>query len=111
MSFVTRLTLQSGDRAALDGVVEDIRERVSRKGAEMKGPHSAPPEQLHVPRYKRPATEGDAAFGTWNYTVYRRELEIVGHDDLARDVTAGSPFPDSVHVAVEVEQVRSMGSS
>jgi ribosomal protein S10 len=110
MSFVTRLTLQSGDRAALDSVVEDIRERVSRKGAEMKGPHSAPPERLRVPQYKQPTDDTAAQFDAWDYTVYKREIEIVGHDELAHTIAAGSAFPDSVHVAAEVEQIRSQGS-
>ena len=110
MSFVTRLTLQSGDRAVLDSVVEDIRERVSRKGAEMKGPHSAPPERLRVPKYKRPTSDDGTQFDAWDYTVYKREIEIVGDDELAHTIAAGSPFPDSVHVAAEVEQIRSQGS-
>ncbi|WP_435360952.1 30S ribosomal protein S10 [Haloarchaeobius sp. DFWS5] len=114
MSFVTRLTLQSGDRAVLESVVEDISETVSRKGAEMKGPHSSPPERLHVPLHSRPAADDDAeaeprTFGNWNYTVYSRQIEIVGHDELARSV-AGRDFPQSIHVEVEVEQIRSMGS-
>jgi ribosomal protein S10 len=109
MSFVTRLTLQSGDRAALDAVVEEIREIVSRKGAEMKGPHSAPPEHLRVPQHKRLSSDELPSFGNWKYTVYRREIEIIGHDEVARKV-AGTEFPASIHVEVEVEQIRSVGS-
>jgi ribosomal protein S10 len=106
MSFVTRLTLESGDRTALDSVVDDIRDAVSQKGAEMKGPHSNPPTELHVPLKKSVA--GEEAFGNWQYTVYQRKIELVGHDDLARSI-ADWDFPASVHVGVEVENVRSQG--
>ena len=106
MTFVTKLTLQSGDRARLDDVVEDIKAMARRKGAEFTGPHSLPPEDYRVPQYKTAATA--ESFSAWSYTVYRREIDIVGHDDFARTV-AGQQFPDGVHISVEVEQQRPMG--
>ncbi|PSP77117.1 30S ribosomal protein S10 [Halobacteriales archaeon QS_1_68_20] len=108
MTFVTRLTLQSGDRAVLDDVVADIKATARRKGAELKGPHPRPPKELRIPQYK--SVDGDAAFDPWSYTVYTRELEIVGHDEFARNV-AGQDFPCGIHVSVEVERVRGVGSS
>ncbi len=105
---MTRLTLQSGDRAMLDDVVAEIKATARRKGAELKGPHPRPPQELRVPQYRTVA--GEAAFDPWPYTVYTRELEIVGHDEFARDV-AGQGFPAGVHVSVEVERIRGVGSS
>jgi ribosomal protein S10 len=109
MTFVTKLTLQSGDRAALDDVVSTIATFVERKGAELKGPHPKPPKTLGVPQHKRTTGEG-GRFPPWKYTVYTRTLEIVGHDEVARRVTQ-RPFPDGVHVEVEIERIRSMGSA
>lgn len=113
MTFVTKLTFQSGDRAVLDDVVSSVATFVERKGAELKGPHPRPPKALGVPQYKR-TTGTDSAtgdsFSPWKYTVYTRTLEIVGHDDVARQVTERS-FPEGVHVEVELEQIRSMGSA
>jgi len=106
MSFVTRLTLESGDRAVLDSVVDDICEAAARKGAELKGPRSHPPTELRVPLQKSVA--GDGAFGDWEYTVYERTVELVGHDGLARSI-ADWEFPSSVRVEFEVENVRSQG--
>lgn len=108
MTFVTTLTLQSGDRAALDDVVDDIAAFVERKGAELRGPHPRSPETLRVPQYKRLA-EGGGEFDAWSYTVYTRTMEIVGHDAVARRV-AGWSFPTGVHVEAEVERIRPMGS-
>ena len=105
MTFVTRLTLQSGDRAALDGIVEDIKTTAERKGAALKGPHSHPPERLSVPQCCRLHADDDRQFSSWDYTVFTRELEIHGYQTFARDV-AGRSFPDSDHVEVEVEQVQ-----
>ena len=108
MTFVTRLTLQSGDRAALDGLVDDIKSTAERKGAALKGPHSHPPEKLSVPQHQRVHADDDRRFSSWTYTVFTRELEIHGHDELARNI-AQREFPDSVHVEVEVEQLRGTG--
>jgi len=108
MTFVTRLTLESGDRDALDDVVGDICEAVRRKGAEFKGPHSDTPSQRFVPLYERLDGLGETA-DSWHYTVYRRRLEIRGADELVRAVVSGD-FPDSVHVSADIERVQHVGS-
>ena len=107
MTFVTRLSLQSGDRIVLDETVAEIKAFVSRKGAEMKGPHPRPPTAIRAPRLKR-HDDIDHRFNDWSYTVYTRDIEIVGHDAVARSV-ASRTFPGSVHVSVEIEQLRSAG--
>lgn len=104
MTFVTRIQLQSGNRPALDRVVDEIRSTAERKGAELRGPHSAPPEHLRIPQYKSTSGEQARQFQSWDYTVYTRQLEIVGHNDLARQV-ATFDFPEGVHVEAELEQV------
>lgn len=107
MSFVTRMTLRSGDRVVLDETVADIKAFVSRKGAEMRGPHPKPPIKRSVRLPKRlSADAGD--FRDWTYTVYTRKLEIVGHDSVARDVATRS-FPPSLQVIVEIEQLGRAG--
>ena len=108
MTFVTRLTLQSGDRAALDGVVADIKQAAERKGAALKGPHSHPPERYTVPQYRRLHADDERTFSSWEYTVFTRELEIHGHEGIARNLTERD-FPTSVHVEAEVEQIRGVG--
>jgi len=104
MTFVTKLTLQSGNRPALENVVDEIRSTAERKGADLRGPHSAPPDRLSVPQYKSASGDETRQFRSWDYTVYTRELEIVGHNKLAREV-AEFDFPDGVHVEAELEQV------
>jgi len=106
MTFVTKLLLQSGDRPVLERVVDDMRSTCRRKGAELTGPHSNPPNSYRVPQYK--GLDDDAEYSAWEYTVYERELEIHGHDDLAREVAQRS-FPESIHVEVEVERVEPLG--
>lgn len=106
MPFVTKLTLTSGNRHRLDDVVERIKETAGRKGVELKGPHPHPPEDLRVPQLKT-LVEEHAQFEPWNYTVYKRTIEIVGHDEFARSV-AGREFPEEVHVSAEIEQQRQM---
>jgi ribosomal protein S10 len=106
MPFVTTLRLTSGDREVLEAVVADIAAAAARKGAEFKGPHPQPPTELRVPQYAdlRP---GDTV-EPWNYSVYTRIVEIVGHDEFARSV-AERDFPAAVHVSAEIEQVRPVG--
>lgn len=108
MAFVTKLTLESGDRVVLDEVVGEIKRLVSRKGAEMKGPHPGTPRQFRVSQQKHLSDTGPT-FDPWTYTVYTRTIEIVGHDSVARTV-ATRTVPDSVHVEVEVKQVGRAGS-
>ena len=110
MTFVTRLTLQSGDRDALDGAAGDIKERAEQKGAALKGPHSHPPQTCSVPQPKRLHTDDGRRFSSWEYTVFTRELEIHGREDVAGQI-ASQRFPDSVHVEVEVEQIHRMGGT
>lgn len=108
MTFVTTLTLQSGDRAALDGVVEDIREVARRKGARLKGPHAEAPTEHHVRQYRRLNGDESRRYADWVYSVYTRRVEFVGSDALPRRVL-NEGFPDSVHVEVEIEQQRAVG--
>lgn len=108
MPFVTTLTLESGDRDGLDTLTGEIRRFAERKGAEFRGPHTSPPERIHVPLYDRLADPG-RRIGTWAYMVYQRRIEIVGHDEVARAI-ADWDFPVGVHVQVDVSQVRSTGA-
>ena len=101
MPFVTRLTLRSGDGDLLDAVVSDIKERAERKGVELKGPHPKPPTR-HTVALRKGLARGET-FGTWEYTVYTREIEIVDHNEFARDVAEQS-YPDRIHVTADIEQ-------
>lgn len=106
MTFVTKLRFQSGDRAVLDETVTGLKEKIERKGAECKGPHSSPPDQRKVALYRRLAP-GDE-FPGWNYTVYSRRLEIHGNDRIAREV-GHMDFHESLHVEIEVKQKKPLG--
>jgi len=106
MTFVTTLSLESGDRPALESVVEEIRAIVERKGAEFKGPHTPPPEELSVPMYDR--LENGGQYDRWTYPVYTRTVEIHGHDDLAGSI-ATREFPDQVHVEADVRSISQTG--
>jgi len=106
MTFVTKLSLQSGDRAVLEDTVSDLVATVERKGAECKGPHSSPAQTIRAPQYKR-LQPGDK-FSSWEYSVYTREMEIHGADEIAREVTT-QEFPDSIHIEVEIERKKPLG--
>lgn len=106
MTFVTRLSFQSGDRAALEDVVTTLKTDLERKGVEVKGPHQEQPEELSVPQYRRLAP-GDS-FDPWRYTVYARWMEIHGAENVARQVVDRA-FPDSIYVEVEVAHRRTQG--
>ncbi|MCQ4332420.1 uS10/mL48 family ribosomal protein [Natronomonas sp. F2-12] len=109
MPFVTTLTLQSGDRDVLERVVGGIKHRAERKGVELRGPHAESPIDVSVPQAKRLDAD-DRSFKHWQYTVYERRMEVVGHDDFARAVTE-QEFPDGIRLDVEVERVSTPGSN
>ena len=106
MTFVTKLRLQSGDRAVLEEVVTDLKRMLERKGVECRGPHSVPTERLRVPQYRTLAPGEE--FAPWSYTVYARKLEIHGSDEVARRV-AHTEFPERVRVEITVDQKSSVG--
>jgi len=106
MPFVTRLTLRSGDGDLLDAVVSRIKERAERKGVELKGPHPKPPTRHTVSLYKGLA--GGDTFDTWEYTVYTRVIEIVDHNEFAREI-AEQEYPDPIHIAADIEQFSQAG--
>lgn len=60
MPFVTRLTLQSGDRDSLERVASKIKRLASTKGVEMRGPNPEPLEERRVPLQKRLDATGEA---------------------------------------------------
>lgn len=106
MTFKTRLSLSSGDRDTLKRIVEELRSTAEQKGAELNGPHSPPTSTLQVPQYE--GLDGTDRFADWSYTVYTRELEIIGHEDLAREITR-QEFPRSIHVDAEISPVSPLG--
>ncbi|SDJ77455.1 Ribosomal protein S10 [Halovenus aranensis] len=106
MPFITRLTLKSGDGDLLESVVSDIKERAERKGVEFKGPHPKPPSRQTVPLYK--GLRVDGRFRPWEYTVYTRVIEIIDHNEFARQI-AGEEFPDSIHISADIEQFSQTG--
>lgn len=106
MTFVTKLSFQSGDRVVLDETVETLKRTLERKGVECKGPHSSTPERVSAPQYRNLAP-GDT-FSSWVYSVYSRQMEIHGSADVAREVTQQG-FPDSIHIEVEVDRKKPLG--
>jgi small subunit ribosomal protein S10 len=107
MPFVTRLTLQSGDRETLERVVTDIKERAERKGVELRGPNPEPQRDVTAPQYRRLDPDG-GRFEGWTYPVYVRSIVIVGYDEFARNV-AGDDYPSSIHIEADIEQVSNPG--
>jgi len=108
MTFVTKLTFQSGDRAVLTETVDSLKEMVERKGGQCKGPHTSPETQLSVPQYQ--TLQPGESFANWTYSVYERRIDIHGAEHIAREI-GHMDFPDSVHVEIEVEQQQALGNS
>lgn len=108
MTFVTKLILRSGDRNALERFVAEIKAVAERKGVELKGPHTPPPESYRVPLYRGLGPE-KGEYPAWEFTVYERGFRLAGHDEAVRQVAGREP-PPQVHVEAEVTQVRPVGS-
>ena len=99
MTFVTKLTFQSGDRAVLTETVNELKQLVERKGGQCKGPHTSPETRLTVPQYQT-LQPGDS-FPNWEYSVYERRIDIHGAEHIANEV-GHMEFPDSVHVELNL---------
>jgi small subunit ribosomal protein S10 len=105
MPFVTRLTFRSGDSDRLESVVSALKTRAERKGVELRGPHAEPPSRYSVPQH---AGVGEGRFDDWGYTVYTRVIEVVDHNEFAREV-AERDYPDRIHVTADIEQFSQTG--
>lgn len=105
MTVVTKITLRSGDRVVLDEMVGDLKRMVTRKGADLTGPHPRPPTELSVPLSKS-LTGKHGYFSPWGYTVYTRDMEVKGHNSIARAM-AERDYPSSIHVTFELDQAGS----
>lgn len=106
MTYLTKITLRSGDRVVLDETVGELKQFVTRKGAELAGPHPRPPTEVSVELPKRLTGDGDR-FPSWDYTVYTRDMEVKGYDSIARSMAERS-YPSSVQVSIELDQVGSI---
>ncbi|MFW6153442.1 MAG: 30S ribosomal protein S10 [Halobacteriota archaeon] len=104
MPYRTHLELTSGDRIALDATIDRIRTMVERKGASLAGPHTRPTEEVEVPLFK--SHRGEGRFESWHYAIYRRELEVIGHEGVARELAAFD-LPASIHVSLTIEDIDS----
>jgi small subunit ribosomal protein S10 len=101
MRFATTITLRSADRTALDETVAECKATLERKGVEFNGPHPSPTRTVSVPLYD--GARGERC-GQWTYTVFTRELEVIGRAGLTRELAERS-FPPAVNVEFEVDQV------
>jgi len=102
MPYRTRLVLTGGDKRALEAAVADIRAIANRKGAHLAGPHTQPTREIDVPLYKV-STRRDT-FGTWRYAIYRQQLEVTGHESVARSIAERS-FHPSIDISLTIENV------
>ena len=107
MTIVTRLTFRSGDREALESVVEEVKQTCRRKGVELRGPHSDSPDTYRVPMYRRLDGDSAARYPTWRYAVFQRRMELHGHEDVARSILEWE-FPESVRVEAAFEQSKTL---
>lgn len=107
MTFVTKLTFQSGDRAVLEDIVDGLKEDLERKGVDCKGPHASSPTRISAPQYQNLGP--GKTFEPWQYSVYTRRMEIHGSDRIARQVVERD-FPDSIHVELEIDRKGSVGT-
>ena len=103
MTFVTRLTLRSGDRNSLDKTMENLKRSAEKKGIRVRGPHTPSPQTYRAPQYRR-MDDIEKKFPPWEYNVYERWIEISGYDESIRRIT-DVDFPKGVHVEVEVLQM------
>lgn len=107
MAYRTYLELVCGDRHLLDRTVDELQSIADRKGANTVGPHAKPTRELRVPLYKR--IDRPERFSDWRYRVFTREMEIVGHESVARAI-AQYPIDRRIKVALSVEEDEVVGA-
>lgn len=102
MPYRMMMTLASGDQRTLDATVDGIVETANRKGASVAGPHAKPTKTLQVPLST--SLDGEKTSRQWSYTVFIRELEIVGAESVCEAVMTAAHH-ESIDVDLTIETV------
>ena len=98
-----RIKLSSIDIAALNGVIESIKELTSRAGVVMRGPIPLPTRKMKVTTRKSPCGDGTATFDRFEMRVHRRVIDIPAEDRVLHPIMKLS-IPRSVQIKIEMKE-------
>lgn len=98
-----RIRLGSIDIAALNNVVDSIREITSRSGVVMRGPIPLPTRRLKVTTRKSPCGDGTATFDRFEMRVHRRVIDIPAEDRILNPIMK-LQFPRNVQIKIEIRE-------
>lgn len=98
-----RIKLSSIDIAALNGVIESVREITGRTGVMMRGPIPLPTRRLKVTTRKSPCGDGTATFDRFEMRVHRRIIDIPAEDRILHPIMK-LQIPRSVQIKIEMKE-------
>jgi len=97
-----RIKLNSIDIAALNPVIESIKEIASRAGVAIRGPIPIPTRKLKVTTRKSPCGNGTATFDKFEMRVHRRILDLPAEDRVLHPIMK-LQIPRTVQIKIEMK--------
>ena len=98
-----RIKLSSIDIAALNNVIDSVKEITARAGVVMRGPIPLPTRRLKVTTRKSPCGDGTATFDRFEMRVHRRILDIPAEDRILHPIMK-LQIPRSVQIKIEMKE-------
>jgi len=98
-----RIKLGSIDIAALNPVIQSIKEITQRAGVVMRGPIPLPTRHLKVTTRKSPCGNGTATFDRFEMRVHRRIIDIPAEDRVLHPIMK-LQIPRSVQIKIEMKE-------
>ncbi len=97
-----RIKLASIDIAALNPVIQSIKDITTRAGVVMRGPIPIPTRRLKVTTRKSPCGNGTATFDRFEMRVHRRIIDIPAEDRILHPIMK-LQIPRSVQIKIEMK--------
>jgi small subunit ribosomal protein S10 len=97
-----RIKLSSVDIAALNSIIEMIREISRKTGVAMRGPIPLPTRRMKVTTRKSPCGAGTATFDRFEMRVHKRIVDLPAEDRVLHPIMM-LKIPRSVQIKIEMK--------
>ena len=97
-----RIKLSSIDVAALNSIIEMIKEISVKAGVVMRGPIPLPTRRMKVTTRKSPCGDGTATFDRFEMRVHKRIIDLPAEDRILHPII-NLNIPRSVQIKIEMK--------
>ena len=97
-----RIKLSSIDIAALNSIIEMIKDIAGKAGVIMRGPIPLPTRRMKITTRKSPCGDGTATFDRFEMRVHKRIIDLPAEDRILHPIMM-LKIPRSVQIKIEMK--------